>query len=989
MPEAYNSLPALEEKLGHKLDIFLWYQSLAEDFDVGLADWLWQRGTKIQLAWEPHNPSKSPGNQPEYRLTAITRGDHDPEIRQWAQQIKDFGHPVYFRPMCEMNSDYVAWGAYTNGNQPEEYIPAWRHVREIFREVGADNALFIWSPNRAGDETSAEEIFDLFYPGDAYVDYVGIDGYNWGLMYDTPEWTSRWQSFNEVFGPSYNVAARRTNKPIFISETASTELGGSKAAWIENAFTQIEASYPRIEALVWFNYNKETDWRIDNNDINLEAFRDYAFRAPLDTIPPSTQISTTPSIPSGDNDWFAEAATVTLTRSEPGATYHRWDGEADYENTDIFRAPEGKNVLHYYSVDTAGNRETPDKTATIMVDTFAPSDPEISSISATGTPLASNIVTIQLANATDGASGVSGYSGLWDKSPLALPNASQNMDASVDSTTSPPLSAGDNWFHLRTKDNAGNWTSTVHIGPFVVDGIDGTPPSNPTAATELGGAQTGISQSTVSDPNFTWAGASDGSGSGVKGYYYYWGTSSSGNPTNWTTSASYDPSAVSTPTTYYLRVKTEDNSGNQSSPATIFTFKYDADAPSDPSITGSNPIAGTWTNDNTVKVNFSGASDAASGVDGYSVSWSKGATDLPDTTKDLEETANSATSAVLADGNQYFHLRTVDSAGNWTSTVHYGPFKIDTTDPTGSMKINGSATYTKTTNVTLNLSGSDTGSGLDKMRFMNAGGSWSSWQNYSTTKSWTLTSSQGIKRVYFQVKDGAGNVSSIASDTIKLDTKNPVTRMVAPFVSTRISKTTTFKVKWSATDASPSSGIDSYTVRYRRSGSSTWRIWKSNTTATEALFTGKAGVTYYFRTVAYDKAGNRDWSKTYKTIVPFNEGIFLSKIGFFGYQKLGKSQNYLTSVRYSYKRGHTLKYKLYKNNGIGLIVTKGPNMGRAKIYVDGKYVTTVDAYSSKKRPRQLIYYRNFSKKGTHYLKVVNLGTPGRAHFEVDAVVVKR
>ncbi len=64
-------------------------------------------------------------------------------------------------------------------------------------------------------------------------------------------------------------------------------------------------------------------------------------------------------------------------------------------------------------------------------------------------------------------------------------------------------------------------------------------------------------------------------------------------------------------------------------------------------------------------------------------------------------------------------------------------------------------------------------------------------------------------------------------------------------------------------------------------------------------------------------------------------------------------------------------------------------MGRAKIYVDGKYVRIVDAKSSKTRARQLIFYKSFSKKGTHYLKVVNLGTPGRAKFEVDAVVVKR
>ncbi len=161
MPEAFNSLPALEEKLGHKLDIFLWNQSLAEDFDVELAEWLWQRGTKLQLAWEPHNPSKGPDNQPDFRLTAITRGDHDPDIRLWAQQIKDCGHPVYFRPMSEMNGAWTAWGAFTNGNKPEDFIPTWRHVHDIFREVGADNALFIWTPNNVGN-TSVEETFDLF-----------------------------------------------------------------------------------------------------------------------------------------------------------------------------------------------------------------------------------------------------------------------------------------------------------------------------------------------------------------------------------------------------------------------------------------------------------------------------------------------------------------------------------------------------------------------------------------------------------------------------------------------------------------------------------------------------------------------------------------------------------------------------------------------------------------------------------------------------------
>ncbi len=249
-----------------------------------------------------------------------------------------------------------------------------------------------------------------------------------------------------------------------------------------------------------------------------------------------------------------------------------------------------------------------------------------------------------------------------------------------------------------------------------------------------------------------------------------------------------------------------------------------------------------------------------------------------------------------------------------------------------------------------------------------------------------MTTKQSISKVSAQANTQNGSTIGFS---VTLDAQRPVVRMVTPFVSTKISKTTTFRVKWTVEDPEPSSGLAYARVYYRPSGSPTWHLWKIASGSGEDNFTGKAGVTYYFRTLAVDKARNWKWSKTHQTTVPFNEGIYYDKIGFLGYEKLGASQNYLSSVRYSYLRGHTLRYKLYNNTGIGLIVTKGPNMGRAKIYVDGTHVTTVDAYSSTEKARQLIYYKGFTTKGTHWLKVVNLGTPGRAKFEVDGVVVKR
>jgi YD repeat-containing protein len=119
------------------------------------------------------------------------------------------------------------------------------------------------------------------------------------------------------------------------------------------------------------------------------------------------------------------------------------------------------------------------------------------------------------------------------------------------------------------RDLAGN-SETVKSEIYT---IDATAPTNPTSCLDTHGAINDTWQGLVSDPAFNWSGASDSGGSGVKGYYWYFGTNPNEDPTIWTASAGCDPSAV-TPGVYYLRVKTEDNAGNKSSPATLFTFKY-------------------------------------------------------------------------------------------------------------------------------------------------------------------------------------------------------------------------------------------------------------------------------------------------------------------------------------------------------------------------------------------------------------------------------
>lgn len=276
MANPYTDIPSFESQTGHRLDFFLWYQSILEDFDADLANWLWSRGTKFELAFEPRNPSKDSVNQPDYQLKDITAGNHDDKLRRWARQIKAFGKPVYFRPMCEMNGDWTSWAGNANGNAPSDFIPAWKHIYNIFQQEGASNAIFVWAPNRDGDTSNAYKTYKTYYPGSEYVDYIGINGYNWGTMYKTPTWTSSWQNFSQVFGPSYKIFTTYTSKPIMIPEMASTDVGGSKALWIKDAYWQIKANYTRIKIVVWFNINKETDWRIHNSSTSLQAYINYA-----------------------------------------------------------------------------------------------------------------------------------------------------------------------------------------------------------------------------------------------------------------------------------------------------------------------------------------------------------------------------------------------------------------------------------------------------------------------------------------------------------------------------------------------------------------------------------------------------------------------------------------------------------------------------------------------------------------------------------------
>lgn len=208
-------------------------------------------------------------NQPNFSLHTIIMGQHDEYIRQWASEARDWDHPFFLRFDWEMNGDWFPWSEQRNGNQPGEYVQAWRHVHDIFTSVNATNVTWVWCPNV---NYSNSPSIDQFYPGETYVDWLCMDGYNWGTNPIRPD---SWQSFDDIFGSTYDdLGQLNTDKPVMIGEMSSTEVGGSKASWIRDALAyQLPQRFTRIEALLWFNWDLGgMDWAIESSDTSQAAF---------------------------------------------------------------------------------------------------------------------------------------------------------------------------------------------------------------------------------------------------------------------------------------------------------------------------------------------------------------------------------------------------------------------------------------------------------------------------------------------------------------------------------------------------------------------------------------------------------------------------------------------------------------------------------------------------------------------------------------------
>ena len=267
--DSYENIIDLEDSLRVTFPIIHIYKAWGEkrehEFPKIEVETIYELGSIPMITWEPWVGAFSIQNYPNIEpsiekrdkgsLASIASGNYDSYIVRWALGAKKFGHPVYLRFGHEMNDPYhYPWGPQNNFTQ--DYVDAWLHVYDIFKNNKVDNIIWVWNPHLSYD-------FEGYYPGDNYVDVISFGILNFGTSLS---W-SKWWRFEELLSNSYDKLLK-LNKPMMISEFGSLSVGGERSLWFKDAFTLIPKDYRAINSIVFFHYPNETstdkslDWYI-------------------------------------------------------------------------------------------------------------------------------------------------------------------------------------------------------------------------------------------------------------------------------------------------------------------------------------------------------------------------------------------------------------------------------------------------------------------------------------------------------------------------------------------------------------------------------------------------------------------------------------------------------------------------------------------------------------------------------------------------------
>jgi mannan endo-1,4-beta-mannosidase len=246
VPASYGGVTAFTTATGVKPEVVLYYSGWLEPFRASFATTAAENGAVPLVQMDPVGIS----------LAAIASGHYDRYLSTYAEAVRIYRHPVILGFGHEMNGGWYSWG--NHHTSPAVFVAAWRHIVNLFRALGASNVTWLWTVNIIHPQHGVPSPA-AWWPGSAYVTWVGIDGYYYASSY----------TFDSLFGPTIVAVRAVTRDPILISETAVASAAGQPAK-IANLLAGIRLY--GLLGFVWFDSVHIEDWVL-SSPAAIAAFR--------------------------------------------------------------------------------------------------------------------------------------------------------------------------------------------------------------------------------------------------------------------------------------------------------------------------------------------------------------------------------------------------------------------------------------------------------------------------------------------------------------------------------------------------------------------------------------------------------------------------------------------------------------------------------------------------------------------------------------------
>jgi hypothetical protein len=581
---------------------------------------------------------------------------------------------------------------------------------------------------------------------------------------------------------------------------------------------------------------------------------------------------------------------------------------------------------------------------------------------------ATNAVTVSVP-ATDAGSGVS-LVRLSNSPALTGDVLTTGTSYSYDSPIAWTLSAGEGarTVYAQWRDAAGNWSGVTN-DTIVVDATE------PTGTIDINGGAAATNTANVTLSLTT----SDGGGSGTASVLVSNSTDFSGaSPIAYAASVPWTLAAGDGTKTVYL--KFVDALGHASASPISDTITLDTGAPTPGTVT----IDGGATVVHTTSVTV-----ALGGVAGdATAARAANSADMAGAIAVSPSGSFAWTLAAGSDGPRTVYVQWADTLGNWSAAAS-DDIILDASAPAGTVAINAGNAWTKSTAVSLTFPNTD-GDVVQVRVGTDPTLAGVAYQGYAPgmTLPFTVPAGNGQKTVYAQFKDIGGLESPIVSDSIGLDTtaptaaRAPVHKLSNP-VTTRIN----VHLAWSGGADTGGSGLAGYVLRQRINGGA-WTI-VSNPTVPAANVGVLTARSYQFQVAARDAAGNVGPFASGRVLRAANYSESSRAIRYSGTWPRQSLTTYFGGVA-KYARARSASATLtFTGNQVAWLSRRGPTSGRARVYLDGRLVTTINLYSSTTKIKQVVFTRKFATVRTHKLKIVVVGTAGHPRVTVDGFFVLR